>query len=231
MNKQIVNFKCSVMNDANGYLLVNNQTKKAILIDGGYNSEKILDFLKNNEIQLTDIFITHFHYDHTVGIDEVSLKTQANLWIHKLDFPFLLNNDMNGTQKGDTVNFNQKSIRFKIFDKFQTLTLNDFKITLKHVGGHTPGSTFYEVDNNSVFVGDTLFKSGIGFHKKMIEKSANSILRKLFDKTCNDEDFYKSLIMITKNYSNFTIYPGHWDEFELQDIISNKEHPIHKIKP
>ncbi|WP_084485274.1 MBL fold metallo-hydrolase [Mesoplasma melaleucae] len=72
-------------------MLINKEDNKAILIDGAYSSDLILDFLDKNNLILTDIFITHFHHDHTVGVDIIALKTGAIIHFHELDYKFLFN--------------------------------------------------------------------------------------------------------------------------------------------
>ncbi|AVN65365.1 hypothetical protein CG002_03305 [Mesoplasma florum] len=231
MQKYIKNFKVSFLNDANSYLIVNEISKKAILIDGGYNANLILNYLKNNNLDLTDIFITHFHHDHIVGLDYISIQTKANIHIHEYDFEYLFDVNVNGTQNGQKVDFTNPNISFKVFDKNLKLTINDFLINVIHKGGHSKGTTFYEVDNQYLFVGDTLFIDGFGYHKKLFSDAVNHPLKNMFDKTCNDEIFFESIKSIGNEFSEHLIYPGHWKEgFKIKEIIANNNHPFNKLK-
>ncbi|AGR41925.1 MBL fold metallo-hydrolase [Spiroplasma diminutum] len=230
MNKELKVFKYRSMNDANAYLLINKDTNKAILIDGGYQEKVILDFIETNKLQLTDIFITHFHHDHIVSVDQIALKTSAKIHIHQAELESLFNEQINGSQYGFLVDFQNKNIQFDIFNKEEVLEINDYKIQIFPKGGHTKGTSFYLIDNDKLFIGDTLFINGIGYHKKMFENIKHP-LKLMFDLTCDDSLFFESILSIKENYSNCLLYPGHWEEgFKIDDVLNNSSHPYHSIK-
>ena len=47
---------------------------KAMIIDPGYSSKEIEDFLLNNGIVLESVFITHGHFDHVGGVNSLKKK-------------------------------------------------------------------------------------------------------------------------------------------------------------
>jgi len=63
---------------------------KAVIVDTGYpgNGERILDHLRNNNIELSDvslIIITHGHIDHYGSADELRKLTGAPVAMHRAD--------------------------------------------------------------------------------------------------------------------------------------------------
>lgn len=142
MKKEIKTLKANAINEANAYLLINKEDKTAILIDGAYSSSLILKNLDENAIILTDIFVTHFHHDHTVGLYIIALKTGATVHIHELDYEFLFNENINDTQNGQIVDFANEAIVFSLFNNSYKTNINGFAINVLHKGGHTKETTF-----------------------------------------------------------------------------------------
>ena len=60
----------SAFSDNYIWLIINNDKKQAIAIDTG-DSEPVLNFLKNNNLELINVWITHHHNDHIGGVDEL----------------------------------------------------------------------------------------------------------------------------------------------------------------
>jgi glyoxylase-like metal-dependent hydrolase (beta-lactamase superfamily II) len=52
----------------NTYLVIDNQTRQAALIDPSAPSKQVLDYLEKNSIDLRMIMITHAHFDHIGGV-------------------------------------------------------------------------------------------------------------------------------------------------------------------
>ena len=55
------------LNDNYSYLISSNESNSGIIIDPA-ESNKILNVLKKNKLNLNYIFITHHHNDHTSGV-------------------------------------------------------------------------------------------------------------------------------------------------------------------
>ena len=58
--------------ESNGYVLYQKKGGTAWIIDPGYAPDKFLRFLKENDLKLQGILLTHHHYDHTGGVDKIS---------------------------------------------------------------------------------------------------------------------------------------------------------------
>ena len=168
-------YQYPALRDNYNWIVVCEETNQCAGIDI-YDSKTFIDYIKNNNLNPVAILNTHHHNDHTGG----------NLEIKK-HFPYLLfygsEYDMKNKRidcqthaliEGDNVNIG--NIRFSILD----------------IPGHTLGHIAY-YNQDSAFVGDTLFASGCG---------------RLFEG--NPEMMYHSLEKIIKTIGlSVPIYCGH----------------------
>ena len=68
----------------NSYILkLGNQD--AIIIDIGNGAEKVLQALEVYHLNLKAILLTHGHYDHVAGVEQVRQATGAEVYIHEKD--------------------------------------------------------------------------------------------------------------------------------------------------
>src|SRR5687767_8390046 len=61
----------------NCYILLDETSRKAILIDPGAESPQLLDHLQKRKLDLVAVLITHAHVDHVGGIEAVYAQTKA----------------------------------------------------------------------------------------------------------------------------------------------------------
>lgn len=138
--------------ETNCYLIHND--KEAILFDVGGEPSSILDYLKKNALQLTHIFCTHLHFDHTYGVQALIDATGAKAFASEKD-RFLLGEEEWGAPK----------ITFREFTDLTPgeMTLLGMQCKTLPTPGHTPGGySFYFPEASVVFVGDSLFYRSIG---------------------------------------------------------------------
>ena len=134
------------------WLLTTNEG--SIVIDPG-ESSKIKSLIDNNEIDLKGILITHHHYDHTNGLNDLSDNGMLDIY-------------------GPENNIVEINKRVKDSDCISIIGL-DFEII--EVPGHTLDHiAFYSFNENMpiLFCGDTLFSGGCGrvfegTHKQMYD--------------------------------------------------------------
>ncbi len=127
----------------NVYLLV--KEKQVVLIDCGQPAV-ILPCLEKNGLKLKMILLTHGHFDHVHGLEEIKERTKAEVWVNKKEV---------GLKYGGEITAD------KFFTDGQTIKFNGEEIKVIFTPGHTPGSVCFLV-GNSLFSGDTLFKQGVG---------------------------------------------------------------------
>lgn len=121
--------------------------KKGILIDPGGEGKKILKWLKELEVEIEKVVLTHAHPDHWGGIKEMG---KVQIFLHPEDFPLLKR--YLPPEKGNTFDF------FPLPEKIE-IEGEIFRII--HTPGHTPGSVCLW-GGGALFSGDTLFFQGVG---------------------------------------------------------------------
>ncbi len=129
------------------------------LIDVGFATSEILEYVKGNKEKIKYILLTHNHYDHICGVEEVLRHTEAQLALHKADAENLTDVNYNLTLLAGVPN-PQISADIKL-SHGDSLPLGGKEIKVIHTPGHTLGGVCYVVDD-IIFSGDTLFCGTVG---------------------------------------------------------------------
>ncbi len=146
-----------VLNDNYAYLLVNKKTAQTAVIDPG-QAGPVIKALADRNLELSQILLTHHHYDHSGGIKDLKQHyPQAGIAIHKDDAAHL-------------------PIRcdLKLSDG-DLLTCGDMPFRIIHLPCHTRGHIAFRIADR-LFTGDTLFNAGCG---KFFEGTALEMLDNL----------------------------------------------------
>ncbi len=142
---------------SNCYGVVSDEA--AIVIDPGKCKPEVVNFLKSNKDKETLILLTHAHYDHISGADELREITGAKIAIGATEAPSLRNPHFNLT---DSIRTGMKPFYADIiFCDEQEITVGDITVKAIETPGHTKGSMCYLIENN-LFTGDTLFYESVG---------------------------------------------------------------------
>ncbi len=164
----------------NCYLISNNSD--AILIDVGFNPTIIEEYIDSNNLNLLAILLTHAHFDHIGGLEQIRSKYKAPVYVHEKEQDWLTNPALNGSETFSYFGKVTSKPSENIIKEENILNIDDFHIKVIHTPGHTPGSVTYKI-NNWLFTGDTLFNRSIGRtdfaggnHVQLI----NSIKKKIF---------------------------------------------------
>ena len=148
----------------NGYLFWDDETKDAIFIDPGGNTEDVKSFISANGLNLKMILLTHGHIDHVAGINELVPLVGNNIYIASEDADTLRNPSIElqallGVKFGGLVDF-QEITDGRIID------FPGYTIKVIATPGHTEGSVCYLItDSNGhkiLVSGDTLFAQSVG---------------------------------------------------------------------
>jgi glyoxylase-like metal-dependent hydrolase (beta-lactamase superfamily II) len=141
--------------DANNYLIWDEISKDAILIDCSDYREDILDFVKNENLNVKYILLTHGHFDHVLGVNKMKSAFGARVGLHKNDT--VLTDNINefcnifiGLPKQEI-----PEIDFYV-DNSSVLEFGRYKVEVIHTAGHTEGGVCYKIDDN-LFCGDVKF--------------------------------------------------------------------------
>ncbi|MGI6787582.1 MAG: MBL fold metallo-hydrolase [Acholeplasmataceae bacterium] len=136
----------------NSYLVTRNNL--AMVIDPGYKSDKLINNITTNNLDLKYIFLTHGHFDHVGGVNYLKEKfPKAQILIHQNDLIWLEENDYNLTRSKVTYD--------KVINSEISFLLDDLECQIIFTPGHTSGGMSLLI-NNHLFVGDTLFNMSIG---------------------------------------------------------------------
>lgn len=172
--------------EANNWLVADEKSKEAVLIDCSERVQKIVDDVKELGLNVKYILLTHGHFDHVMGVNSMKEELGAEVLISSKD-----NKQLEMTQTilstfGIRIDKNPNYDRF--IDGNTKLKIGDIPIKVIETPGHTEGGLSYLIDEK-LFSGDTLFKNYVGrtdlpggnFAK--LENSIRNVLYKLDDTT------------------------------------------------
>ena len=137
----------------NCYLLIDEETKLAALIDPGDNADKLLALIKEEGVTLKYILLTHGHRDHTLAVPAVKQAIpETEVYIGEADA------HSTGIYHYPLIDFIPD---LKFYGEGDTLTLGSLTIRVMATPGHTLGGVTLLV-GDAMFSGDTLFAGSMG---------------------------------------------------------------------
>jgi len=143
----------------NCYIVAHDPSKKTVVVDPADDGERIARILGDREWVLERILLTHGHFDHIGGVNDLRMRTGAEVWIHAEDAEMLENAEKNFSSYLGFPCTSQKPDGFLEEDK--VITLGPAEIRVLHTPGHSKGSVSF-LGDGFVVVGDTLFQGGVG---------------------------------------------------------------------
>ena len=146
---------------ANTYVIVDEQGNAAI-VDPGKPDSRVISFLSDSGYKPKAILLTHGHFDHIQGIDNLVKTFNIPVFLNEKDGEFLKNPKLNCSDKFSRKDVIIKSEYTPIKDG-DVLKLLSEDILVIETPYHTEGSScFYLKDSKILFSGDSLFKGSIG---------------------------------------------------------------------
>lgn len=185
------------MLDNNNYLLIDEKSKEAILVDCSEFSEDLLEMLDEYCATLKYVLITHGHFDHILGLNKLHEVMPEVEILAPINDKNLIEGvvEFVGSFVGMLDDVKVPHIS-KYIDENSEIYIGDEKIKIINTPGHTMGGVCYFVDNK-LFSGDTIFLGSVGRTDlpggsyEQIKKSVKNVLE-MFD-------------------DDVKIYPGHGD--------------------
>ncbi|MGG1516718.1 MBL fold metallo-hydrolase [Paenibacillus oryzisoli] len=144
----------------NAYLLSDPETKKGIIIDPGMQPKSLIRKIADLDIEA--ILLTHAHFDHIGGVEEIRKLKKCPVYVHDLESDWLMNPKKNGSARWPELGalIECEPAEYAL-DEGQTLKFLGIELKVFHTPGHSPGSVSFLWDKH-LFCGDVLFKLSVG---------------------------------------------------------------------
>lgn len=183
----------------NCYIACDKLENKAVIIDPGAESHRIITALEETGCEAEYVLLTHGHADHTLAAHDVLAKTGAKLGVFSDELDFLNNPDINVYNTLGNGDFKPFKPDF-LFHDGDIIKFGNVELHVMHTPGHTAGSCCY-VAQDAIFSGDTLFKDGAG---------------RTDLPTGNSSELLQSLKRIASIEGNLQVLPGHGEFTTLE---------------
>jgi hydroxyacylglutathione hydrolase len=150
------------MLQCNCYVLGDEATGDAIVIDPGDDIERVQQILTRHSLKPKYIVATHAHIDHVGGIEKLARATGAAVMMHQADLPLYQNLAAQaawlGVRPPNAIDVDQ------FLREGDRVVWGSRALEVLHTPGHSPGSLCLHLrgDDERVFSGDTLFAASIG---------------------------------------------------------------------
>ncbi|OED35177.1 hypothetical protein AB834_05015 [PVC group bacterium (ex Bugula neritina AB1)] len=127
------------------YIIGNSESREVMIVDPAWEPEHLKTILKNENLSIKGLLITHGHPDHCNGVSGILDSYDVPVYVSKAEASFYkpIGENIKNVLPGDI------------------LSLGNINIECIHTPGHTPGSQCFKVGENLIS-GDTLFLDGCG---------------------------------------------------------------------
>ena len=148
----------------NGFVVGCSRTREAIIIDPGDEVDELLGAVRDHDLDVQYILLTHAHIDHVTGVAAAKLAFDVPVYLHQDDL-FLYEHTV---QQGEMFGFKvQQPPPIDVFYDMTPIFFGDLEVRVHHTPGHCPGGVCLQVGDKGtpgthLFVGDTLFAGSIG---------------------------------------------------------------------
>ena len=146
----------------NTYLVADTNTLESVVIDPASDGKMIVAEAEQRGWRITNIWLTHAHFDHLAGSAEVAdnVNPPPPVALHPEDYPLW-------RMQGGAAYFGMRidpgpepSVELR---SGQILHLGEYEFEVRYTPGHTAGHVvFYCASEKIVFCGDVIFQGSIG---------------------------------------------------------------------
>lgn len=178
--------------------VISDAASEGIVIDPGGPAAEVEEYIRDNDIRLHWIILTHGHGDHIGGVSELRNLSENGIAVHTEDADCLVDANRNlSAFMGTSVELPSAD---KKLNEGDTLKVGSMDIRVIHTPGHTVGGICLHIkdeDEEVLISGDTLFARSIGRS----------------DLPGGDEDvLVRSLKKLTDFPDKLRVLPGHGPE-------------------
>ena len=187
------------MISTNCYLVINEDTKQAVVIDPAACPSYLMSHIKSEGLKIEAILLTHGHFDHIMGIDGFLSEFDVPVYVHEEDADAMEDPVLN---QSSTYTSGYTFGKARYLRDRQTLELAGYTFQVIHTPGHTKGGCCYYVASEGVlFSGDTLFQNSVG-RTDFVNSSTSDLVHSVREK----------LFLLP---DDTMVYPGHMGETKI----------------
>jgi hydroxyacylglutathione hydrolase len=143
----------------NSYLVVDDATGRAVLVDPGDEPERLLAMLARSGATLDAIWLTHAHPDHVGGIEGVRRALPVPVYLHPLDRP--LYDQATEAAAAFGVALEQPGPPDRPLAEGDVVVVGRSRFDVLHTPGHAPGHVVFR-GHGLLLAGDLLFRGSVG---------------------------------------------------------------------
>lgn len=177
---------------ANCYIVTDEATLQCAVIDPGAESNAIAEYLEDNKLTCRHILLTHGHFDHTGGVENLQAETGAVIYINKKD---VAHGAVEAMYK-----YPVPSCGANLISEGDVIKVGNLSFEVIETPGHSEGGVTFKCEN-ALFTGDTLFRGSIG--------------RTDFP-GCDARAIMDSLRKLCRLEGDYEVYPGHMEATSLE---------------
>ena len=194
---KIERFVCGVIEE-NAYIIYREDGGDCYVVDPGENPGQFLSFIKEHNLKVKGILLTHHHNDHIGAVDGIIKETGCKVFIHELDLK-AYGRPAEILKDGDVIELEGESL--------------GESLKVISTPGHTRGSVcFLSESGRYAFTGDTLFAIEVG-RSDLADSGRVQLALSLGN-------------IIEKWDDDIKIYPGHGEISDIGTV--KRENPDYK---
>ena len=183
----------------NCYLVWGEDSDTCVVIDPGYEPERVLEEAFRAGKKIEAILLTHGHFDHVGGVKKVAAETGCRVYICREDLALNPGLTDGAIYYTDT------------YDEADTVTAAGLSFAVLRTPGHTPGSVCL-VSGEVIFSGDTLFAGTCG--RTDLPGGSGALMR-------------ASLGRLAAMEGNYRVLPGHGEDSTLD--MERRSNPFMQV--
>lgn len=144
----------------NCFIIGDEDTKEAIVIDPADDAFAIMDVVEANDWSVQRILATHAHFDHVLAVGDLKVATGAPFLMHRDDMPLLQSVPQVVRQYGFEASPVPAPDDF--LQEGDKIEVSGIQLEVLFTPGHAPGHITFASNMDILFSGDCLFQGSIG---------------------------------------------------------------------